>query len=105
MSDYDDLSIHDVMSADEIAEYERDAEYRLDAQEEAENARLEREAEKRLTEDGEDFDCGASSPDDECGMCAGCREAAGDDIEAQHESGTLTYEEAVAAHVLNGTWG
>jgi hypothetical protein len=105
LSDYEHMTNADVMSGEELAEYERDGEYRLDAQEEAENARLEREAEERLTEDGEDFDCGAPSPDTECGVCAGCQEARGDDIEAQCESGSITYGEAVDAHVLNGTWG
>ncbi|WP_262059702.1 hypothetical protein [Streptomyces sp. STR69] len=53
---------------------------------------------------GEPADCGAVGPDDECGMCDGCRESAAADIETQHETGELTYGEAVAAHELNGTW-
>jgi len=52
----------------------------------------------------EPTDCGAVSPDQECGICEGCRESTAADIEAQHESGSITYGEAVAEHQLNGTW-
>lgn len=50
-------------------------------------------------------DCGAVSPDTECGICEGCQEATAADIEAQYESGSITYGEAVFKHHLNGTWG
>jgi hypothetical protein len=107
VSDYDDLTIHDVMSAAELAEDERDAELRLDAADE--ERALQADAEETISaggpDDYDDYDCGAVSPDDECGMCEGGREAAGDDIEAQYESGSISYGEAVDAHVLNGTWG
>jgi len=55
--------------------------------------------------DDELEDCGAVAPDDMCGICEGCREATGDDIEAQYESGSISYAEAVSEHQLNGTWG
>jgi len=58
----------------------------------------------RPAPDDEPSDCGAVSPDDECGMCEACRESTAADIESQHETGSLTYSEAVAAHELNGTW-
>lgn len=104
MGDYDDMTNADVMSGDEIAEYERDAELRLDAADEA--RALEEEASARAAGPDDDLgDCGAPSPDTECGMCEGCQERTADDIEAQHESGSITYGEAVDAHVLNGTWG
>lgn len=104
MSDYEDMTNADVMSAEEIAEYDRDAEFRLDA---ADDERALLEAAEHAAAVGPDDvdDCGAYSPDTECGICRACIEARGDDIEAQHESGSITYEEAVDAHVLNGTWG
>lgn len=103
MSDYEHMTNADVMSADELAEYDRDAEFLLDAQDEARDAEA---AAAELAAAGDDAeDCGAVSPDDECGICEGCQEAEGDDIEAQFESGSITYEEAVSAHELNGTWG
>lgn len=105
MSDYDDLTIHDVMSAAELADDERDAELRLDAADEERALREDAEEAARNAEAGDPVDCGAVSPDDECGMCEGCQEREADDIEAQFESGSITYGEAVDAHVLNGTWG
>jgi hypothetical protein len=54
--------------------------------------------------DGELVDCSAPSPDTECGICEGCQERAGDDIEHQVEDGSMTEAEARDAHVLNGTW-
>jgi hypothetical protein len=102
LSDHDDMTNADVMSGEEIAEYERDGEFRLDA---ADEARALAEEVARLAEPDDEEDCGAVAPDDMCGICEGCRESTSDDIEAQHESGSITYGEAVDAHVLNGTWG
>ncbi|MFD0437057.1 hypothetical protein [Streptomyces chartreusis] len=106
MSDYDHMTNADVMSADELAEYDRDAEFRLDAEDEARALQAEAEEAARVAEAGDDLDdCGAVDPNDMCGICDGCRESTAEDIEAQHESGSLTYAEAVQAHELNGTWG
>lgn len=56
------------------------------------------------SEPDDEADCGAGRPDDECGICEGCQERTSDDIDAQYESGSITYGEAVSAHHLNGTW-
>ncbi|MGW1796909.1 hypothetical protein ACWCQN_13080 [Streptomyces sp. NPDC001984] len=105
MGDYDDMTIADVMSGAELAEYDRDAEFRLDAKDEARALQAEAKEAAHAAELGDPDDCGAVSPDDMCGICEGCRESTGDDIEAQYESGSISYSEAVDAHVLNGTWG
>lgn len=104
MSDYDDMTNADVLSGEELAEYDRDAEIRLDAADE--ERALEEEAAARAAEpDDHVEDCGAPSPDSECGMCEGCQERKADDIEHQVEAGSMTESEARDAHVLNGTWG
>lgn len=58
------------------------------------------------TEDSVDYDddCGNATTDNACGGCAACREVIADGIERDVESGALTWAEARAAHVLNGTW-
>lgn len=103
MGDYDGMTNQDVDPVD-VWEEMRDAELRLDAADEARAAEEDRAAQASESDD-ELEDCGAVTPDDMCGICEGCRESTGDDIEAQHESGSITYEEAVSAHQLNGTWG
>lgn len=102
--DYDGMTNADVMSGEELAEYERDAEFRLDAADEARDEEA-AQAARAAEPDGDLEDCGAPSPDTECGMCAGCQERTGDDIEAQVEAGSMTEAEAYDAHQLNGTWG
>lgn len=103
MSDYDDMTNADVMSGEELAEYDRDAEFRLDAADE--QRALEEDAAETASAAEDDEDCGAPSPDTECGICKGCQERKADDIEHQVEDGSMTEDEAVDAHVLNGTWG
>jgi hypothetical protein len=104
VNDYDDMTNADVMSGEELAEYDRDAEFRLDAADE--QRALEEDAAARAAEPDEDMeDCGAVAPDDMCGICDGCRESIGDDIEHQVEDGSMTESEAYDAHMLNGTWG
>lgn len=97
----------DVMSGEELAEYDRDAEFRLDAADE--QRALEEDAKEQAAHaavaDDDIEDCGAPSPDTECGMCEGCQEREADDIEHQVEAGSMTESEARDAHVLNGTWG
>ncbi|MFE4311512.1 hypothetical protein ACFRR6_36265 [Streptomyces sp. NPDC056891] len=59
MSEYDDMTNEDVLGADEMAEMDRDAEYRLDAEDEARWAAEEAAqtaAEPPLDEDDEDDD-------------------------------------------------
>lgn len=56
MSDYEGMTNADVMGADEIAEYERDAEYRLDAADEQRDG-----AEERARQAAPDL-----TPGDEC---------------------------------------
>lgn len=46
MSDYDNYDVADVMSADELYELDRDAEFRLDAEDDARNT-ADVEAEER----------------------------------------------------------
>lgn len=62
-----ELTIHDVMSASEIAEYERDAEFALDAADEERNAEL--DAAEDYDDAGADDDLHAEAPwhDDEDG--------------------------------------
>lgn len=103
MNEYDDMTNADVMSADEIHEYDRDAEFALDAADEA--RALEEDAAQAAEVDDDLDDCGAVDPNHACGICAGCREATGDDIERRVEAGYMTESEARAAHELNGTWG
>lgn len=106
MSEYDHMTNADVMGADDIAEYDRDAEFALDAADEKRALEQEAAEASRAAESGDDpEDCCAVAPDDMCGICEGCRESTGDDIEAQYESGSISYEQAVDAHALNGTWG
>lgn len=103
MTDYDDMTNADVMSGEELAEYDRDAEFALDA---ADEARAIAEDAARPAEPDNDLeDCGAVDPNDMCGICEGCRESIGDDIEHQVEDGSMTEVEARDAHMLNGTWG
>ncbi|MFD9567720.1 hypothetical protein [Streptomyces sp. NPDC059994] len=78
MSDYDDMTNADVMSASEMAEYERDAEFALDAADEREALEREKAEEAAMTSDG--HECQAEFIDgswDYCG-CDDCndREAA-----------------------------
>ncbi|WP_439675688.1 hypothetical protein [Embleya sp. MST-111070] len=49
-------------------------------------------------------DCGGGPPDEWCGACDACREAIGDGIEHDVETGAITEAEARDAHWLNGTW-
>lgn len=106
MSDYDDMTNADVMSGEEIAEYDRDAEYALDAADEKRALEEDAAEAAKAVEAGDDpEDCCAPSPDTECGICAGCQERTGDDIEHQVEDGSMTESEARDAHELNGTWG
>ncbi|MFJ9374392.1 hypothetical protein [Streptomyces sp. NPDC101455] len=75
MSD-DDLTIHDVMSGDEIAEYDRDAEFRMDAADEERALKADAEDAARAAESGDDpDDCGGEFIDGTwygCGVCPAC---------------------------------
>ncbi|MVO87897.1 hypothetical protein GPA10_24850 [Streptomyces sp. p1417] len=86
MSDYDGMTNADVMSADELAEYERDAELRLDAADEERALEEERAraAEHGADEDG-DGDCHAEFIDGSwtyCG-CPDCEQREADDAEEE----------------------
>lgn len=75
MSDYDHMTNADVMGADELAEYDRDAEFRLDAEDEARALREEAEAAARAAEAGDPDDCGGEFIDGSwygCGECEVC---------------------------------
>lgn len=84
MSDYDDLSIHDVMSAEELAEDDRTAEFRMDAADEARALREEADAAARDAEAGDPDDCGGEFIDGNwygCGECEACQGAAEDPLD------------------------
>lgn len=49
-------------------------------------------------------DCGAVSPEEECGECEACFEAEAAGIERSVESGAMTQAEALEAHDRNGTF-
>ncbi|MFF1297977.1 MULTISPECIES: hypothetical protein [unclassified Streptomyces] len=74
MSDYDHMTNADVISAAELAEYDRDAEFRLDAADEARDA--EAAAAELAAADGDDADdCGGEFIDGVwygCGACDAC---------------------------------
>lgn len=92
MDPYEGMTNADVMSADEIAEYERDAELALDAADE------ERRAAEETTEapGPDDGECQAEFIDGSytyCG-CEGCREREYLDREADIEMGVITLDGA-----------
>ncbi|ALF00202.1 hypothetical protein [Streptomyces sp. SPB78] len=49
-------------------------------------------------------DCGAVTPEEECGECESCFEATAEGIDRAVESGSMTASEAAEAHDLNGTY-
>ncbi|MFI6465686.1 hypothetical protein [Streptomyces sp. NPDC050538] len=49
-------------------------------------------------------DCGAVTPEEECGECEACFEAEAEGIERSVEAGSMTEAEALEAHDLNGTY-
>lgn len=74
-SEYEHLTNADVMSAHELAEYDRDAEFRLDAEQEARDAR---EAQNQGADDEPDGECIPELIDGSlygCGACEPCRDA------------------------------
>lgn len=86
MSDYDDLTIHDVMSAAELAEDERDAELRLDAADEERALKAEAEEAARAAESGDPDDCGGEFIDGVwygCGECEPCLGASEDPLDVE----------------------
>lgn len=88
MSDYDDLTIHDVMSAAELAEDERDAELRLDAADEERALREDAEEAARAAESGDPEDCGGEFIDGiwyGCGDCEPCLGASEDPLDVEDE--------------------
>ncbi|MEV7394902.1 hypothetical protein [Streptomyces sp. NPDC091215] len=87
MSDYDDLTIHDVMSDAELAEEERDAELRLDAADEERALEAEQEADRAAGADAPD-DCGGEFIDGTwygCGECEACKGRAEDPLDVAEE--------------------
>jgi hypothetical protein len=57
-------------------------------------------------EEGDDFapDCGAVTPEEECGECEACFEAEAQAIDRSVETGERTESEALEAHALHGTY-
>ncbi|MFD8970529.1 hypothetical protein ACFV0C_37005 [Streptomyces sp. NPDC059568] len=49
-------------------------------------------------------DCGAVTPEEECGECEACDEAAYQAIESDVESGRLTDAQGIAAHAERGDY-
>ncbi|MFB7162278.1 hypothetical protein [Streptomyces sp. NPDC056242] len=90
MSDHEHMTNADVMSADELYEYDRDAEFRLDAEDDARNT---------TAVEAEDAKAGAdTTPGDECGAefidgsftycgCEECQQREQDDADANDELG------------------
>jgi hypothetical protein len=88
VSYYDDLSIHDVMSADELAEDDRRAEYHLDAEDEARALREDADEAARAAEAGDPDDCGGEFIDGiwyGCGECEPCQGAGEDPLDVADE--------------------
>lgn len=78
MTDHDDMTIADVMSSEELAEYDRDTEFRLDAADDERNAALV-EAEEQAADSGNDEECVPELIDgsyEGCGVCLACLDAA-----------------------------
>jgi hypothetical protein len=95
VSEYNDLTNHDVLSPSEMADYERDARFTLDAADEADAAPEAAPA---------DDDCAAEFIDGSwtyCG-CEECQQAEYDAIEADVEYGAISEAEARSLHALNG---
>lgn len=72
MSDYEGMTNADVMSASELTEYDRDAEFYLDALDEERALREEAEAAARDAEAGDPEDCGGEFIDGIWYGCGGC---------------------------------
>ncbi|MFL5910508.1 MAG: hypothetical protein ACJ768_08095 [Gaiellaceae bacterium] len=88
MSDYDQMTNADVMSAEELAEYDRDAEFRLDAEDEARALREEADEAARAAEAGDPDDCGGEFIDGiwyGCGECEPCQGASEDPLDVEDE--------------------
>ena len=83
MGDYDDMTNADVMSGAELAEYERDAELRLDAADEERALREDAEEAARNAESGDPDDCGGEFIDGTWYGCGGCQVclSTSDDVE------------------------
>lgn len=93
MDPYEGMTNADVMSADEITEYDRDAELALDAADEERWARDDAQAEAPGPDDGE---CQAELIDGSytyCG-CEDCQEREYLDREADIEMGVITLDGA-----------
>ncbi|MEU3620643.1 hypothetical protein ABZ725_51665 [Streptomyces sp. NPDC006872] len=72
MSAYEHMTNADVMSADELAEHDRDAKFRLDA---ADEARALEEEQSQTAEADDPDDCGGEFIDGTwygCGACEAC---------------------------------
>jgi hypothetical protein len=88
MGDYDDMTNADVMSGAELAEYERDAELRLDAADEERALREDAEEAARNAEAGDPDDCGGEFIDGiwyGCGECEPCQGASEDPLDVVEE--------------------
>lgn len=99
---HEGMTIHDVVSADEIHEYDKDAEYAQDAADEAADEAAARERE----EDEHDGDvCVPELIDgtyEGCGGCEDCLRDEFEDVERDYELGVITLEEALDIHARSG---
>lgn len=84
-NDHERLTNADVMSADEIAEYDRDAEFRLDAEQEARDARETQNQAFSVEPEGECIPELIDGSVYGCGACEPCQDAQqdADDQEAE----------------------
>lgn len=88
MSDYDHMTNADVVGADELAEYDRDAEFQLDAEDEARALQAEADEAAHAAELGDPDDCGGEFIDGTwygCGECEPCSGASEDPLDVEDE--------------------
>lgn len=88
-SEYEHLTNADVMSAAELAEYDRDAEFRLDAEQEARDAQEQEQAAENVAEpEGECIPELIDGTVVGCGVCEDCQNAQqdADDDEIEWEA-------------------